>query len=77
MTCFVLDTSRMALAARGTTAGIDMYKGIEMMQVSTRHQPIALLILSLVASSNRECVSSVISAVSATIQVSQIATPCR
>lgn len=68
--------SRMALVARGITAGIGMCKGIEMMQVSTRqHRPITLLILSLVASSNRVCVSSVISAVFATAQVSQIVTP--
>lgn len=61
----------MALVARGITAGIGTCKGIEMMQVSTRqHQPIALLILSLVASSNRACVSSVISVGSVTVQVS-------
>lgn len=73
---FFLGISRMALVARGITAGIGMCKGIEMMQVSTRqHRPITLLILSLVASSNRVCVSSVISAVFATAQVSQIVTP--
>lgn len=64
----------MARVARGTTVGIGMCKETEMMQVSTRQrQPIALL--SLVASSNRACVSSVISAVSATVRVPRIAMP--
>lgn len=71
------DTSRMALVVKEITADIGMYKGAEMMQVSTRQRrPIALLIILmlLVASSNMACVSSVISADFVTVQVPRIAT---
>lgn len=67
---FFLGISRMAHVEKEITAGIGMCKGTEMMQVSTRQRrPITLLILSLVASSNRVYVSLVINAVSAMAQV--------